>query len=246
MRSAQAVINKRIACDLPVPEKELLSSKEAAKQFTEILEKYSLHDWQTTIRPRMVADVTVGNGHIYIREDAKFAAMHIEALIAHEIETHILTAENGSHQPYAIFRSGCANYLDTQEGLAVYNQNRIYSPFHEKRYNPPRGVLGVAFALEHSFADTREYLQETLGYDAEKALNITISMKRGLVDTSYPGAFTKSVVYYRGLRAIEQYVKDGGDLTRLYVGKIALEDLELIEKIEGLEAPLILPSFLRE
>ncbi|MDA1208835.1 MAG: DUF1704 domain-containing protein [bacterium] len=246
MRSAQALINERIACDLPESKKELLSSKEVANRFTEILKSYSLHDWQTTIRPRMVADVTVGQGHIYIREGATFARVHIDALIAHEIETHILTAENGSHQPYAIFRNGCANYLDTQEGLAVYNQNRIYSPYHEKRYNPPRGVLGVAFALEHSFADTRKYLHETLGYDTEKALNLAISMKRGLIDTSEPGAFTKSVVYYRGLRAIEQYVKDGGDLTRLYIGKIALEDLELIERIEGLEKPLILPSFLRE
>ena len=172
--------------------------------------------------------------------------MHIEALIAHEIETHILTAENGAHQPYALFRNGCANYLDTQEGMAIFNQNRIYSPFHEKRYYPPRNVLGLAYGLEHSFAETRKYLHEELGYTPEKALSQAITIKRGLSDTSEAGGFTKSIVYFRGLRAIEHFVKDGGDLTRLYVGKISLDDLELVEKIEELQAPLLLPSFLRE
>jgi alpha-L-glutamate ligase-like protein/uncharacterized protein (TIGR02421 family) len=246
LRSAQAELHNRKACDLPPPEKELLSSEKAQKILTEALERYSLHDWEVSVRPRLVSDCTVGGNKVYIREGAKFEKTHIEALIAHEIETHILTAENGAHQPYALFRNGCANYLDTQEGMAIYNQNRIYSPFHEKRYNPPRNVLGLAFGLEHSFAETRQYLQEELGYGADKALGQAIAIKRGLSDTSEPGGFTKSIVYFRGLRAIEQFVHEGGDLAKLYIGKIALEDMELIEKIDGLETPLLLPSFLRE
>jgi alpha-L-glutamate ligase-like protein/uncharacterized protein (TIGR02421 family) len=245
IRAAKAEIAHRKACDLSAPKKELLTSEQVQKIFTKALERYSLHDWQATVRPKLVADCTVGGQHVYIREAALFEQIHIDALIAHEIETHILTAENGSHQPFAIFRNGCANYLDTQEGLAIYNQNRIYGPFHEKRYNPPRNLLGLAFGLEHSFAETRKYLEEELGYTAEKALNQTISIKRGLSDTSEPGGFTKSLVYFRGLRAIEQFIKDGGDLARLYVGKIAIEDLDLIEKIPELQTPLLLPSFLR-
>jgi hypothetical protein len=71
-------------------------------------------------------------------------------------------------------------------------------------------------------------------------------MKRGLGDTSDNGGFTKSVVYLRGLRAIEKFVADGNTLQRLYIGKVALEDLETIEKLPDLKAPLILPNFLRE
>ena len=246
LRSATAELHNRKACDLPASEKELLSSEKAQKILTKALESYSLHEWEVSVRPRLVSDCTVGGNKVYVREGAQFEQVHIEALVAHEIETHILTAENGAHQPYALFRNGCANYLDTQEGLAIYNQNRIYSPFHEKRYNPPRNVLGLAFGLEHSFAETRKYLQEELGYGAEKALSQAIAIKRGLSDTSEPGGFTKSIVYFRGLRAIEQFINDGGDLAKLYIGKIALEDMELIEKIDGLETPLLLPSFLRE
>ncbi len=246
LQEAQAEIDRRLACDLPVPESELLSSEDAKKILEEALKRYSLHDWDVSVRPRLIADCTVGRNKVYVREGARFERTHIDALIAHEIETHTLTAENGAHQGYMLFRNGCANYLDTQEGLAIFNQNRIYSPFHEKRYNPPRNLLGLAYSLEHSLAQTRAYLREELGYSEDKSLSQAIAMKRGLSDTAEPGGFTKSVVYFRGLQAIEQFLKDGGDLARLYVGKIALEDLELVEQIEDLEQPLLLPAFLRE
>ena len=89
-------------------------------------------------------------------------------------------------------------------------------------------------------------MQDSLGCDADRALNKAIDIKRGLADTSEPGGFTKGIVYFRGLRAIEQFIAEGGDLRRLYIGKIALEDLDVCEKIAGVKAPLMLPVFLRE
>ena len=245
-RSASAMIKKRIACRIPTSEADMLTAEKAKTRFEEVLSRYSLHDWQVSIRSKLVADCTVGGNNIYLRETALFSPDHIEALIKHEIETHVLTAENGEHQPYAIFRRGCAGYLDTQEGLAIYNQNRVYGLDHEKRYNPPRNLLGTEFSLNHSFADTRVYLRDELGYSAEKALVQAIAMKRGITDTSEPGAFTKSIVYFRGLRSIEKFVNGGGDIKRLYIGKIALEDLSLVEEIPDLQAPLLIPDFLRE
>lgn len=244
IRLAQSQLAKREACEMPIAEEELLSATEATTLFEAALQKYSLHDWQVSVRSRLIADCAVGGKKLMLKESAKFSREHINALIAHEIETHILTAENGDHQPFALFRTGCANYLDTQEGLAVYNQNRIYGPHHDKRYNPPRNVLGVAFALDHSLSETREYLEDGLGYDRDKAISSAISMKRGLTHTAEPGGFTKSIVYERGLQAIEHFVAEGGNIADLYLGKIAVEDLEIIKKIEDLEAPLLLPGFL--
>ncbi len=244
--AASRFLRDRVACDLPVPDNQLLSAEDASKQFEEVLNRYGLHDWQIVVRSSMVADCAVGWKRLYIRQGARFSPMHLQSLISHEIETHILTAENGAEQPSDLFRRGFAGYLDTQEGLATYNQNRVLSPYHDKRYGPARGVLAVVYALEHSFVDTRRYLEAELGYTPEKALTKTIELKRGLQDASEPGSFTKGLVYFRGMRAIERYVAEGGDLKRLYVGKVALEDLELIEKIDGLKAPLLVPVFLRE
>jgi uncharacterized protein (TIGR02421 family) len=233
------------------PEKEIspekiLPAEKAKPIFEEALESYSLHDWDVAIRSHLLSDCAVGGKHIYLREGAQFSLPHVESLIAHEIETHVLTAENGAHQPYAIFRRGCANYLETQEGLAIYNQNQVLPLTHEKRFGPARSALGVAFGLEHSFADLREYLEKELGYTSEKALSKALDIKRGLTDTSEPGAFTKGIVYLQGLKKIEKFVDANGDIKRLYVGKIALEDLEIVEQIPDLQPPLLLPKFLQE
>lgn len=244
MQTVQETLAAQVACALPPDPDSFLSTEESADQFREALERYSLHDWQVSIRPALVADCTVGAKYLYLREGARFSPEHVAGLIAHEIETHILCAENGSHQPYALLQFGTANYLETQEGLAIYNQNRILSPYHEKRFSPAKSILGLAFALEHSFAATRRYLQEELHYSPEKSITKTLQLKRGLSDTSLPGALTKVLVYFRGHLAIENFVRSGGDLRRLYIGKVSLEDLPTIENIEGLRPPVLLPSYL--
>lgn len=244
--AAQSFLRDQIACDLPPPPADMLSAERVAERFAEVLERYGLHDWRVEVSPRIVADAAVGGGKIHVRADALFSPAHVEALIAHEIETHVLTAENGAHQPYELFRRGTANYLDTQEGLAIVNQNRVLPPFHEKRFWDAQLLLGVAYALEHSFAETRAHMEEVIGYRPEKALSKAFDVKRGLTETAQPGAFTKGVVYFRGQRTIEQFLKDGGDIRRLYVGKIAIEDLPLLDNIDDLKAPLVLPQFLHE
>ncbi|MDO8648559.1 MAG: DUF1704 domain-containing protein [Candidatus Peregrinibacteria bacterium] len=244
--SALAQLKARVACDLPPPERELIDAEDAVPLFEEALMRYSLHDWQVSVKENLVSDCAVGGRKLFLRKGKRFSREHIAALVAHEIETHILTAENGAHQPFALFRGGFAHYLDTQEGLAIWNQNRVISANHEKRYGPARSVLGIAFALEHSFCETVRYLEDELHYDHEKAFGKAFELKRGLRDTAEPGGFTKGIVYFRGVRAIEQFVLSGGDLKRLYIGKIAVEDLEHAEKVPGVKPPLLLPVFLRE
>lgn len=246
LRTAQTFLQSQEACDVPAADADMQSAAQTAARFSHVLEQYGLHEWRVEISERLVADCTVGGGRIYVRADARFSPAHVDALIAHEIETHVLTAENGSHQPYELLRRGTANYLDTQEGLAIVNQNRMLSPHHEKRLGAARTLLGLAFALEHSFSETLAYLEEALGYHPDKALSKAFDFKRGLSRTADEGAFTKGIVYFRGQRAIEAYLKEGGDLRRLYVGKIALEDLPVLEQVRDLKPALVLPQFLRE
>lgn len=243
---ARSFLREQTACDVPAPESAMLDAEEAAKKFADMLDRYGLHDWRVEISERLVADCTVGGGKVYVRAGATFSPAHVDALIAHEIETHVLTAENGSRQPYELLRRGTANYLDTQEGIAIVNQNRVLPPYHEKRLGAARTLLGIDFALGHSFSDTLSYLEQELGYRPEKALSKAFDLKRGLSHTAEAGAFTKGIVYFRGQRAVEQFLKDGGDLKKLYVGKIAIEDLPIIDSMEEIKTPLILPQFLRD
>jgi len=245
LTAATSFLHQQEAISRDSDDEEKRKTDAVAQQFISVLEKYGLHEWRVEVSDRLVADCTVGGSKIYLRRGATFTQTHIESLIAHEIETHVLTAENGSQQPYELFRRGTANYLDTQEGMAIVNQNRVLPPGHPKRLGAARNLLGIAFAMEHSFAETLAYL-EGLGYPPEKAMNKAFDCKRGLSHTAEPGAFTKSIVYFRGQRTVEQFLAAGGDMRSLYIGKIALEDLPLIEAMDDIKEPLILPLFLRE
>ncbi|PIP65370.1 hypothetical protein COU77_03115 [Candidatus Peregrinibacteria bacterium CG10_big_fil_rev_8_21_14_0_10_49_16] len=244
LQQAHDHLATQIACDL-VKEEDVLSAKKASPIFEQALQTYGLHEWQVTISSTIIPDCMVSSKHVYLRNDALFSTERIQALIAHEIETHALTAENGEQQPYDIFRRGFANYLDTQEGLAVLNQNRILSEYSEKRFGPAKTLLGLEHALSHSFADVRAFFLHQ-GYSDERAVTKAIQMKRGLTHTAEPGAFTKGIVYFRGWKNIEKFVKDNGDLKKLYIGKIAIEDLPFIEQIPNIKPPLLLPTYLRE
>lgn len=243
---ATAHLQSRTASELPPDPKDILTHDDAVTIFEQTIDSYGLHDWQVSVKQNMVADCAVGEKRIFIRHGARFSKAHVASLVAHEIETHVLTGENGAIQPYNLFRRGFANYLDTQEGLAIHNQIRVLSPHHEKRFLHAKSVLAVAYAMEHSFSETRRFLERDLGFRPEKALMKTLDLKRGMNRGTEIGAFTKTLVYFRGYRAIEQYVRAGGDLKRLYIGKIAIEDLPLIDQIEGIKPALILPVFMRE
>ena len=80
-------------------------------------------------------------------------------------------------------------------------------------------------------------------FSSGKALQTAFKLKRGLEDTSKPGAFTKELVYFSGYLQVENFVSIGGDLRDLYFGKFNLRDLELIKKIPGSINPRFFLSF---
>lgn len=240
---ARQAFHARLACDLPPLPQDMLRADQACEHFSQALSDHGLFDWQAVVRDTLIADCSVGWKRVFIRRDTTFSREDITSLIAHEIETHAFTLENGARQPYAIFRRGFAQYLQTQEGLAVWNQNRVLGPHADKRYGPPRSVLAVHYGLQHGFAETRQYLTDQLGYPPAKALTKAIEIKRGLSDTRALGGFTKGIVYFRGFLSVEEFLRSGGDVRRLYVGKVALRDLDLIDLIPDLVAPQFVPSF---
>ena len=193
----------------------------------------------------MVADCVSGkNNRLFLRKGAKFSEERIEALIIHEIETHILTAENGKNQPYEIFNRGLANYLTTQEGLAMYNvEKQRHVPF-QNNYKALAHVIAIDTALKGSFVETFEKVLE-YGLPIEVAFRSALKAKRGYADTSRPGAFTKDYIYFYGYNQVKKFIEDdGGDIKDLFIGKINLEDLDTIKKISRIQKPKLLPKWL--
>jgi len=177
---------------------------------------------------------------IKLRTNARFTALELQGTLAHEIDTHMLRRQNALQQPYKIFLSRFADYLATEEGLAIYNKERIYK--NPRRFDTTALlVIATDLALRSSFRETYNALC-ALGVSPEKSWSITFKVKRGMGDTSKPGAFTRYYLYFKGKKDIAAFVARGGDIRKLYIGKIGLRDLNAISKIAGVKPPRFLPK----
>lgn len=225
-------------------EKEEYGAQEAIAKFQKVFEEYGLSAWKAKIKDNMVADCIAGkNNRLFIKKGATFTEGRIKSLIVHEIETHILTAENGKLQPYEIFNRGLAGYLTTQEGMAMYNvETQRREPF-DKNIKALAHVIAIDAALKGSFSETFHALLN-LGIPKKQAFRSVVKAKRGFSDTSQPGAFTKDYIYYRGYKEVKNFIENGGELRDLYIGKYSISDVETVKKVPGIIKPAFVPKWL--
>jgi hypothetical protein len=205
------------------------------------LKQYGLNDWQVNIRANLSGTNTdSANKAVNIRAEVRYTMEEMKRLVVHEVDTHVLRAANGYCQPYRIFAVGAVpSYLMTEEGLAVVNEERMgYIDAARTRAFSGR-VVAALRALTRPFAEVYAELRD-YGYTHDEAYTTTRRVKRGLGDTAAPGGFIKDQAYLWGRLLVEEYVLSGGDLSRLYVGKVALEHVPLIPEL-GLRPPRYIP-----
>ena len=209
-----------------------------AKSAMAVVEKFckqnNLGHWTISIIEDSVADMQVTKkGKVLIKKDATFTENRLKALLAHEIGTHVFRFENGKRQRLRIFERGTAGYLETEEGLAIYNQNQLGLDLGEKFLTPALLVVAIFLAKKMGFRELFEILQQTYSLSDDVAWKLCVKAKRGTADQSKPGAFTKDLAYFKGERAIEKFVAGGGDIQDLYIGKITIADLKVLKKFDG-------------
>lgn len=199
------------------------------KKFLDSLLKFG-YDWKVVEREMCVgARFSIGDKILYISKERKFNENDIKRLVIHEIGTHIKRAENGKKQRYRLFVIGFPDYLITEEGLAVYNEQISGLLTNKVLKNYAGRVFAVDLALRNSFSTVYNVLLEY--FDKEEAFNLTLRAKRGILDTSRPGACTKDYLYLKGKYLVENYVRKGGKLKDLYIGKIGVQHVKLLKDI---------------
>jgi hypothetical protein len=198
---------QRIIRSVKIPDDEKnLTAVELKALLEEGLVEYGLKDWEVVLAEDMSARASVlpASMQVKINASSRFSQRDAIRLKLHEIGVHAVRAHNGQKKPLTIFATGLPGYLATEEGLAAYNeyQNDIDDglPLFALR------VLGVHWALRHSFVTTFKLVRQACG-DDEVAWQITLRCKRGLRDTSLPGAYTKDLSYLRGFLMIKKAVK---------------------------------------
>lgn len=219
------------------PIDRVLSATDVLPQMEKALRKEGL-DWEVVLKDDMIARMHIIKGkELRIKKDARFSEFDVKKLIVHEIQTHARRFKNGQIQDNSIFETGTAHFLETEEGLATFNEDKAGLLSARVKRNLAARVLAVDKALVGSFSDVYELLESLVGED--KAFELAVNVKRGLFDTSKPGAFTKAYVYFSGWQKVKALSEE--DRKYLSVGKISFLHLPLIKTLVK-EGQVRLPS----
>jgi hypothetical protein len=222
---------------------EMLGYEDIEKIFLKVFEELGLREWSVEKSMNINSKgIKVGTKRkeILMDKDMSRSKFKLRKTIVHEIGTHILRAYNGERTGFeALSKPNLPSYLDIEEGLALWNE--MYVGALTERWLKMRAALVWAVYLGKDLT-FRELYDVVLGVLPKKtAFDIVYRVKRGLGDTSYPGIYTKDIVYFRGLRKVMSRISKEPKLYYdLYAGKIDFEQCDWVE--EGLiRKPSIIP-----
>ncbi len=198
-------------------------------------------DARVEVSEEVLAGVMVSNNVLLVSKTACFHVDRVDALLQHEIGTHLVTFFNGQAQPLQIFHAGLAAYEPLQEGLAVIAE-WVTGGLEPRRLRTlaARVVAVDAMCRGSEFAETYRLLTERWAFAASAAFQISARVHRG-------GGLPKDAVYLGGLNDLIRHLSKSSDWRPLFVGKIALAHVPLVERLLDvgvLNPPLFKPRYL--
>jgi uncharacterized protein (TIGR02421 family) len=222
-----------------------LSATEFAKRAQEELGYYQQRrsDFaaKVSVRDDMYAGLMVSGDQLLIGGRTRIPRRRVEALLQHEIGTHLITRYNGQQQPFRQLEVGLAGYDGFQEGLAVLAEYLVGGLSRFRMRVLAARVVGAHHMLDGaSFIDTFRALDRNYEFSQRTAYTIAMRLYRG-------GGLTKDAVYLRGLLQILRYLREGGELEPLFIGKVASSHLPFISELsmrEIIKPPALRPRYL--
>ena len=241
---------------LGAPDEQKLTAEEVAPlledRFTTELPGEGI---KVTLADDIASKAIAGPDRVRVRRDARFSTREVEILVVHEGLVHVATTLNGRQQPHLrLLAKGAPRTMRIQEGLAVFAEF-ISGVIDVDRLRRLADRI-IAIEMSAQGADFLELYRFFLerGDDRSEAFdNAQRCVRGGKVEGGAP--FTKDVVYLDGLTRIHGYlhvaVPHGrlDDVARLFVGKIALEDIPALRELEQegiLLPPKHLPGWARD
>ncbi len=176
-----------------------------------------------------IEGLMVSKGQLLIDHAYKTSKSRAEALIQHEVGTHVLTYYNGKAQPLKQLYLGSPGYEDLQEGLAVLAEYLVGGLTPDRfRILAARVVAIHAMLNGADFIETFKLLHKKYEFSPESAFSLTTRVFRG-------GGLTKDAVYLKGLVDLLKYLSSGKPLEPLLIGKIRQDYIPLIEELKKRE-----------
>lgn len=214
-------------------------SSDIKASLEEGLQQYGLTEWVVEFSNKRLTTIYAAEKKITVCENREFAALDKPRLKVHEVGVHALRAANGFNQDLNIFATGLPGYLPTEEGMATYFEQQTNTSSPEILRDYAARVIAVNSVCEgNEFKKTYNILRN---YDLteDQAWNLSVRAHRA-------GGFIKDHVYLQGKFDVEEFAQEG-DLSILYVGKIGLCHIPLVQELldeNTLKRPAHLPTFL--
>ncbi|MGB6838787.1 MAG: tyrosine/phenylalanine carboxypeptidase domain-containing protein [Microgenomates group bacterium] len=223
-------------------EEKVVDSNKMMSAIRNAIKDIGLKGWRTEFSEKNITTVSPAERKITLGKNRKFSRLDLKRLPVHEVGVHMTRAANGYTQPYKIFAIGLPGYLSTEEGLAVYFEKKLGFQSNEVLRDFAGRVLAVN-SLDRGL-DFRTTYDSLVKYNLpeDQAWTLCVRVFRA-------GGFLKDHVYLKGYFEIDDFVKSGGDLIKLYVGKVGLQHLPEVEKLMGSDkilSPKFIPSFLNK
>ncbi len=188
-----------------------------------------------------VSELMVSFGRLLIPESAAIRADRVDALLHHEVGTHVVTYQNGARQPLALLTIGLPGYDETQEGLAVLAEYLTGGLDPRRLRVLAARVVAIAEMLDGAeFLEIFESLRSDYEIPTRTAWSIAIRVVVG-------GGSVKDAIYLRGIARLLDALAEGTSLDVLFVGKLALDHVPLVQDLldrEVLHEPWVRPRWL--
>jgi uncharacterized protein (TIGR02421 family) len=172
-----------------------------------------------------LTSIIVSHGDVLIPSRLSISAGRVDALVQHEVGTHVVTYANGRAQPLRVLGAGLANYEALQEGLAMFAEHLAGGLDGERLRLIAARVIAVRRLIEGtSFPALVAELVDDHQFAVRTAFTIVLRVFRG-------GGLTKDAIYLRGLVQLLAHLANGNTLDSLLVGKIGFEQVALVEEL---------------
>ena len=193
------------------------------------------------IRPD-ASGIMVSGRDLIVGSAASVPVSRTDALLHHEIGTHLVTYLNGTYQPIRVMASGLAGYEETQEGLAVLAEFLVGGLSPDRLRQLAGRVVAVHELVSGGTFDAVHRGLVEVGFSPGSAFTTTMRAFRS-------GGLTKDAVYLRGLLELLRHLAGGGTLDLLWLGKFSLDDLPLVAELADrgmLDEPRLRPRYLAD
>lgn len=175
-----------------------------------------------------IAGIMAFEGHLLIGKEVQVSSYRVDALIQHEVGTHIVTYANGAAHRLKLLQIGLASYDQTQEAVAVFSEYVSGGLSGSRLAQLAARVVAVDALLRGTgFIEVFNMLRKRYRVPPRAAFQVTTRVFRG-------GGFPKDAIYLRGLSELLSYLADGGELEPLFLGKVALTDVPALSRLQEL------------